>query len=201
MSVFRSTLLGGRGLPVLNRLFLRPMYNRSTENTTFHPRDLRIEPEEEYEAFKAFDKDLGHLIPETVLPERGYEASSADWASVSRLTEGTSIIIPSPPPKEHYASGYWTPTAKFGDFRFHISRTSSHMLPVYLRRLTKHQLLETRIRRIDGDLFAFKEEFDAFLFDKYRMQFISQVAELYGRVTYRGDFLVDAKEFCKLKGF
>ncbi len=40
-----------------------------------------------------------------------------------------------------------------------------------------------------------------FLFPRYGMDFISQVAEVYGRVLFRGDFEEDFKEFLIEKGF
>nr|ADD38496.1 Probable 39S ribosomal protein L49, mitochondrial [Lepeophtheirus salmonis] len=202
MSLTTNLLRGKRVIyPLLNGHSFRFMNNRSTENNTFHPRGILAEPEEEYEAFKTFDKDLGHLIPDPKLPDRKYEASSAEWHFVERLTSNVSTVIPTPPPKDLYPSGFYLPTAKFGDNRYFISRTSTYMLPVYLERSFKNQIMTSKIRKVDGDLFALRDDLDAFLFEKYQMQFISQVAELFGKVSYRGDFIEDFKEFCRLKGF
>lgn len=54
---------------------------------------------------------------------------------------------------------------------------------------------------MDGDLFALRDALDAFLQERYGMEFISQVAEVYGKVVYRGDFEEDFKEFLLMQGF
>ena len=40
-----------------------------------------------------------------------------------------------------------------------------------------------------------------FLDERYHLKFISRVAEVYGKVTFHGDFEVDFKEFLLQKGF
>ncbi|TRY68517.1 hypothetical protein TCAL_03267 [Tigriopus californicus] len=75
------------------------------------------------------------------------------------------------------------------------------MLPVYIHHNIKSQVMRTKVARVDGDLFALRDDLKKFLFERYQMDFISQVGEVYGKVIFRGDFEQDFKEFLIAKGF
>ena len=61
--------------------------------------------------------------------------------------------------------------------------------------------MTTYINNCDGDLYKLRADLKQFLFERYEQEFMTQVAELYGRVKFRGDFEQDFKEFLLNKGF
>ena len=62
-------------------------------------------------------------------------------------------------------------------------------------------LVTTYIGKCEGNLFDLRDDLKKFLFERYEQEFMSQVAELYGKVKFRGDFEQDFKEFLIEKGF
>jgi hypothetical protein len=76
-----------------------------------------------------------------------------------------------------------------------------HMLPVYTNFRRSVMLLTTMIKRVDGNLFALRDDLDRMLMDKYEMEFISQVNEVQSIIKYRGDFEEDFKLYFMSKGF
>ena len=144
-------------------------------------------------------RDIDQHIP------RDFEVSSdqSEWAYVERLLP--LKVIPKLPPAPNkdgsYPSGFVAPKRKAGEFPYHVSRTRSHMLPVYTDFNREDLLITTIIGRCDGDLHQLKAELVDFLTKRYEREFMSQVAELYGKIKFRGDFEDDFKEFLLDKGF
>ena len=141
--------------------------------------------------------------PEPEVTERNFVVSRdpAEWAHVERLLPSFKLVPPCPSAGQDYPSGFRAPTAAPGQYAYHVRRTRNHMLPVFVRIWPKDGLVVTKIKHADGDLFALRDDIDAFLKERYNMEFISQVAEVYGAVKYRGNFEEDFKEFLLQKGF
>ena len=144
-------------------------------------------------------RDIDRHIP------REFELSSdqSEWNYVERLLPLRIVPpLPRPPNKDgSYPSGFCAPRIKPGDLPYHVSRTRSHMLPVYTVFNRLDLLVTTHISRCDGNLHQLKEDLNNFLTDRYEREFMSQAAELYGKVKFRGDFEQDFKEFLIEKGF
>ena len=134
-----------------------------------------------------------------------FEVSSdkSEWAYVERLFAPKIIPqLPTPPNEDgSYPSGFVAPRTQPGDFPYHVSRPRSHMLPVYTHFDRKNLLLTTMIDRCDGNIHQLRSDLNDFLESRYEREFMSQVAELYGRVKFRGDFEQDFKDFLLEKGF
>jgi large subunit ribosomal protein L49 len=183
---------------------MRELTYRETDFIGFDKKNILQEPEDERAHFRDLVRTYGqHLVarPDEAWPEREYVVSEDpdEWRHVEALMPFK--VVPPVPVKDEYPSGFRPPAAKPGDYPYFVSRTANHMLPVYAERNTNTKLLTTVVRLADGDLFALRDDLKAFLFERYNMDFISQVAEVYGRVLFRGDFEDDFKEFLLAKGF
>lgn len=182
--------------------------HRSSDHMTFDPKFIRQEPEEERINYRDVVETFGDLqfTPPTdasdELEDVEFVASQdpAEWEFVERLIPPE--LIPQIPEKDSYPSGFVPAKVAPGTYPYHVARTPLNMLPVYADNYgTNKNALVTKLKRVDGDLFALKKELDEFLFERYQMEFICQVAEVYGRISYRGDFEMDFKEFLLMKGF
>ena len=193
--------------------------NHESENFSFDPEvGILQEREDEIEYYEGvvkperdrLDRDrslkFGDIVHDVDRHHpRDFEVSSdqTEWKFVERLLP-MDIVPPLPPaPNEDgsYPSGFIMARAKPGDYPYHISRTRSHMLPVYTVFKRPQELVTTHISNCEGNLHQLKNDLCAFLEDRYEREFISQVGELYGKVRFRGDFEQDFKEFLLEKGF
>ena len=182
--------------------------HRSSDHMTFDPKFIRQEPEEERVNYRDIVETFGDLqfaAPTDAaeeLEDVEFVASkdAAEWECVERLVPPE--LIPEVPERDSYPSGFVPTKVSPGTYPYHVARTPLNMLPVYTDHMGVNKVgLVTKLKKVDGDLFALKSELDAFLFERYNMEFICQVAEVYGRITYRGDFEADFKEFLIAKGF
>ena len=93
-----------------------------------------------------------------------------------------------------------------------MGRTTSHMLPVYCEvqviyadeikgRKEDEEILITKLRKAEGNLFQLRKDIDDFLFARYKREFICQISELQNMLLYSGDFEDELKEFLLNKGF
>ena len=97
-------------------------------------------------------------------------------------------------------------------YDYFVGRTTSHMIPVYCEvqviyadekkgRKEDEEILITKLRKAEGNLFQLREDIDNFLFARYKREFICQVSELQNMLLYSGDFEDELKEFLLNKGF
>ena len=130
-----------------------------------------------------------------------------EWSYVERLIDQSkpkSIPVPQVAPGQETPSGFKMPTAKPGDYPYHVRRATSWMLPVYVSqpwRDGQPSATITTIRKVEGDVDALRKDLCKFLFDRYEQEFISQPNEFMQKVVFRGNFDADFKEFLKMKGF
>jgi len=185
---------------------------RESENFTFDWSKVKSTVDQEREAFLRHkemfrtDQDTARKI---VHQKRKYSVSQnpEEWKYVERLisqAKPKSTPVPEVHDSTPASSGFVMPTAKHGDYPYHVKRAPSWMLPVYVSQPIKNgqpQSTITVIRRVEGDVAALREELSEFLFEKYEQEFISQANELMQKVVFRGNFDADFKEFLKMKGF
>ncbi len=177
---------------------------RGSEHISFDPKFILQEASEERKTYSDLVGTYGeHLVarPLPEEPEREFLISRdpTEWRFVERLLP--LELVPPVPERSEYPSGFVPVRAKPGEHPYFVRRTVNHMLPVYTKYTRKTNILVTFIRRADGNLFALRDDLDQFLMKRYNLEFISQVAEVYGKVTYRGYFEEDFKDFLLTKGF
>lgn len=192
--------------------------NYETENFSFDAeRGILREAEDEREFYEkvvipksqnqSFRKISQQLVAEGENDKdvRGYMTSkdSTEWSYVERLAPISSIIHQEFEYKE-YPSGFTPPNPANrvnANLEYFVGRTRNCMLPVYTRYERIQDIVETRITKCEGNIYKLRDELQDFLFERYEQEFPSQVAELYGRIKFRGDFEQDFKEFLLMKGF
>ncbi|XP_076045180.1 mitochondrial ribosomal protein L49 [Oratosquilla oratoria] len=145
-------------------------------------------------------KPLGEVtIPET---RKKIDVSTAEWHFVERLISDSAIPKPPCPPGEVTPSGYVVPTAKFGDYPYHVSRNVAHMLRVYLKHQPKLQRYVTYLRGVEGDIFLLGEEIRMLLTKLHPNSIIRvRVHEPHQVIQVKGDYVNDIKEYLLKKGF
>ena len=57
------------------------------------------------------------------------------------------------------------------------------------------EILITKLRKAEGNLFQLRKDIDDFLFARYKREFICQISELQNMLLYSGDFEDELKEF------
>jgi len=187
--------------------------NYETENFSFD-RETGIlqEPEDEKDFYeKVVLPKTGNLPFRHKLHEGNreldYEVSKdpAEWAYVDRLVPSGRVIKTDFDYGKEYPSGYVPPNPAVrqdeSGHEYYVGRTRNGMMPVYTRYDRITDAVTTDVKKCEGNMYRLKEELDAYLFEKYEQSFPSQVAELYGRIAYRGDFEQEFKEFLVQKGF
>jgi len=192
--------------------------NFETENFSFDAEHgILQEAEDEREFYErvvvpktqdlAFRK-LAQEIPLDSQDEKvsGYQTSKdpQEWAFVERLSP-VSEVTPSQFEYKEYPSGFIPPNpavrADATNMDYFVGRTKFSMLPVYTDYVRTADKVETSVRKCEGNLYKLRDDMQAFLFERYEQEFPSQVAELYGRIKFAGDFEQDFKEFLLSKGF
>jgi len=183
---------------------------RESENFTFDWKKVKSTPDEEREDLIKFKEMF--KIDEDFQQEhqrRQYVVSKdpTEWSFVERLisqTKPKTVPVPKVSAGEETPSGFQMPSAKPGDHPYHVRRTASWMLPVYVDQPWRNgqpAAVRTTIRKVEGDVSALRNELSQFLFERYEQEFISQPNELMQKIVFRGNFDADFKEFLKEKGF
>lgn len=186
--------------------------NVETENFTFDRESgILQEADDEREFYQRVvlpkTKDLPFRSYADQQEEVDYEVSRdpVEWSYVERLLPTKGKIIKTDFEADKvYPSGFVPPnpaTRQDESAEYYVGRTRNCMLPVYTVYSRLYDTVDTKLGKCEGNLYKLKEDIDAFLFQRYEQAFPSQVAELYGRIRYRGDFEQDIKEFLIAKGF
>ncbi|KAJ1525194.1 hypothetical protein ONE63_010026 [Megalurothrips usitatus] len=132
----------------------------------------------------------------------GFEVSRnpEEWKYVQDLLP--QPIIKDPAPKPEYPSG-WRPQNPPADAPYFVKRTANHQLPVYMvRRGPRGQVLRTKVRYIQGDIWTLEEEIRAVLKQVYPRDVVqTQVNEVAGVIILRGDYVSAITEYLKSKGW
>lgn len=92
-------------------------------------------------------------------------------------------------------------SAKPGDYPYFVRRTKSHMIPVYLERTHRGQRRITKIRMIEGDIWAFTDELKAYLEKENNMRLIFQINEFAQFVKIKTDVVTLVRKWLYDKGF
>ncbi|XP_054263152.1 probable 39S ribosomal protein L49, mitochondrial [Macrosteles quadrilineatus] len=123
-----------------------------------------------------------------------------EWKYVERLLPKKWIPIPTQ--KESYPSGWVPPKADPEKASYFVERSRNHMLPIYLVISERGMKRETKIMRIEGDIWRLSEEIVEHLLPLTGHKTIGcKVEEIKRKITLRGDFVEYTKAFLLDKGF
>lgn len=84
---------------------------------------------------------------------------------------------------------------------YFIERNKNHMIPVYLKTNFRGQRKLTLIRKIEGNIWVLNDELTAHLKSVEKRPIGSQVDEVRGLITVKGDHVYNINQFLLSKGF
>ncbi|XP_042892935.1 39S ribosomal protein L49, mitochondrial-like isoform X2 [Penaeus japonicus] len=142
---------------------------------------------------------LQHTIPESY---KEVEVSTAEWSFVERLIPPKAIPKPNVKPGEVTPSGWVAPSAAPGDYPYFVSRSASHMLPVYVKHEPIMSRFTTTVKNVEGDVFTLGEELRQYLSDKFPFKHINlRVHEPHRMIQIKGEYVLEVREYLIRKGF
>ncbi|KAM5225429.1 large ribosomal subunit protein mL49 [Hipposideros larvatus] len=123
-----------------------------------------------------------------------------DYQFVERLLPPTSIL--KPPKHEHYPtpSGWQPPRDPLPNLPYFVRRSRMHNIPVYTD-ITHGNRQMTVIRKVEGDIWALKNDVEDFLSALLGKTPITQVNEVTGTLRIKGYFDQQLKAWLLEKGF
>jgi large subunit ribosomal protein L49 len=121
-----------------------------------------------------------------------------EWKYVERLL--STNIVPQPIEKSVYPSG-WKPQAVVEQNEYTINRTKNHMLPLYLCRTHRGQRRITKVRRVEGNIWALENDLRLLVEKRLQKRINTRVNEMSGQIELRGDFVTIVEDYLKKKGF
>ncbi|KAB7494834.1 39S ribosomal protein L49, mitochondrial [Armadillidium nasatum] len=131
-----------------------------------------------------------------------FETSTAEWEFVERLYPMKYIPKPNFEPGEIAPSGWRAPKAKKDDYPYFVTRDRSHMFRLYRDFDPITQILKTKLKGIEGDVFALGEELKKYLLLPSGKRMIDlRVYEPFGIIIIRGDLKMLVLDFLHEKGF
>lgn len=124
-----------------------------------------------------------------------------EWSYVERLL-ASKTVPPAPTSIDKEFPSGWKPTTEDAKkLPYFVDRSKNHMHSVYLRRTYRGMRRITSIRRIQGDIWALEFELKKYLEEKNGKRLGSQIHEVAGIVNFRGDHVLDVKDWLNSKGF
>lgn len=138
-------------------------------------------------------------IDKSTLPNVKIEQNPPEWKYVEAIL--SPLIIPQPILKSEYPSGWKPPTIDPKSTPYFIKRSRNHMIPVYLVITFRGTRRQTRIKRIQGDIWAFEADLRVFLQDYMKKNMSMRVNEFSGEIKILGDYVNLVKHFLSEKGF
>ncbi|XP_069684356.1 large ribosomal subunit protein mL49 [Periplaneta americana] len=125
--------------------------------------------------------------------------SPEEWKYVERLLP--SKFVPEPSTKSEYPSGWRPPTASLSSYPYFVERNRNHMLPLYLKIQGRGEIKTTKLKRIQGDIWALQDDLKCYV-EKRSGKYISlQVQEVAGHINIKGDYVRIVEEWLQDKGF
>nr|XP_018899656.1 PREDICTED: probable 39S ribosomal protein L49, mitochondrial [Bemisia tabaci] len=123
-----------------------------------------------------------------------------EWKYVERLF--VKPRIPTPKPKDSYPSG-WTPqTVDPEKCTWFVHRNKAHMMPVYLDISERGMRRLTKIKKVDGDIWAFYKELKPWLEMVNPGKILGiKVNEVQQEILIHGDHVNQCRRFLLDRGF
>lgn len=123
---------------------------------------------------------------------------------MERLVNGR-IIEAAPVDAEKYLPSGWKPQKSAGELReifpYFVSRTKNHQVPVYLSSTFRGQRKITKLRRIEGDIWALEKELKQTLQSALKKRIETRVNEVSGQIDFKGIHVDMISDYLMAKGF
>lgn len=125
--------------------------------------------------------------------------SPEEWKFVERLLPKT--FIPEPTLKSDYPSGWKPPTESSCSHPYFVERNRNHMYPLYLKIQGRGERKTTKLKRIQGDIWALHDDLKKYLEDRSKKYVYLQIQEVSGHINIKGDYVSVVEEWLQDKGF
>lgn len=125
--------------------------------------------------------------------------NAPEWTYVTRLMPFETI--PAISSKEKYPSGWIPPREEAKQLPFFIARTKNHNVPIYLNVFYRIDKKISKIKRIEGDIWALNDEIKFYLKEKHGKYIESRVHEMARFIEVKGDYVLNLRAWAYSKGF
>lgn len=131
--------------------------------------------------------------------------NSEQWKFVERLIS-TKVVNQSPDSinDEPLPSG-WKPQKSLQylkkNYSYYVSRTKNHQIPCYLMSTFRGNRKVTKLRRIEGDIWALEKDLRAVLEKTSNQKIESRVNEMSGQLDFKGAHVSTITDILMEKGF
>lgn len=88
-----------------------------------------------------------------------------------------------------------------GQFPYFINRTKNHQVPVYLLSTFRGQRKITKLKRVEGDIWALEKELKQFLESSLKKRVETRVNEVSGQIDFKGIHVDTITQYLMEKGF
>lgn len=123
---------------------------------------------------------------------------------MERLINGR-IIEGAPVDGEKYLPSGWKPQKSVGELRenfpYFVSRTKNHQVPVYLSSTFRGQRKITKLRRVEGDIWALEKDLKQTLQSALKKRVETRVNEVSGQIDFKGIHVDMISDYLMAKGF
>lgn len=123
---------------------------------------------------------------------------------MERIINGR-IIQDSPVATEEFMPSGWRPQKSVADLRdkyaYFVNRTKNHQMPVYLMSTFRGQRKVTKLRRVEGDIWALEKDLKTFLEKALKKRVETRVNEVSGQIDFKGIHVDMISEYLMEKGF
>ncbi|OXA56134.1 39S ribosomal protein L49, mitochondrial [Folsomia candida] len=130
-----------------------------------------------------------------------FEKSYAEWKWVERMIPPKTVPLRPATPGKVFPSG-WTVPNPPKNCSYYIPRNKNHMVPVYTLTWDRGQIRETRIKFVEGNIWALERDVGKFLKSIFPYRIISTYTQECARfVGIKGDHTEQVKEWLIKRGF
>lgn len=129
--------------------------------------------------------------------------SPPEWKYVERLL-GERIIAPAPVGDQYLSSG-WKPQKDVAELKekypYFVNRSRNHQIPVYLMATFRGQRKITKLKRIEGDIWALEKDIKNMLEKTLKKRVETRVNEVSGQIDFKGIHVDMITSYLSEQGF
>ena len=131
--------------------------------------------------------------------------SPPEWKFVERLINGRIIGNPPVTDANEYLPSGWKPQKSVAElkaqFPYFVNRTKNHQVPVYLMSTFRGQRKITKLKRVEGDIWALEKDLKDYLQKTLKKRVETRVNEVSGQIDFKGIHVDMITERLMEKGF
>lgn len=131
--------------------------------------------------------------------------SPPEWKFVERLINGKIITDAPVNPTDTFLASGWKPQKSVAELKekypYYVNRTKNHQVPVYLLSTFRGQRKVTKLKRVEGDIWALEKDLKEALQLALKKKVETRVNEVSGQIDFKGIHVDMISVFLMQKGF